>query len=139
MATIKECTTCSESKEMALFSIASHHKDGYSSQCRDCRNSQQRERYKDPKVKLLVKNRQLKYAFGITLEDYNRMFNEQEGKCKTCKRHQSILSKKLVVDHSHFTGRVRGLLCDYCNRLLGNYENKPELFKSFDEYIMEQE
>ncbi|SRR6266567_385939 len=29
----------------------------------------------------------------------------------------------LLVDHSHRTGLIRGLLCDCCNRLTGRYES----------------
>lgn len=40
-------------------------------------------------------------------------FNNQ---CAICKRHESEFKKRLAVDHSHKTGRVRGLLCFYCNK-----------------------
>jgi hypothetical protein len=100
------------------------------------RNEKLRAKWKnDPKFRAATRNRQLKNIYGITLEDYNNMFESQKGCCITCKRHQSTLSKSLVVDHCHVTNVVRGLLCDYCNRLLGNYENKPELFKEFDVYL----
>lgn len=106
---------------------------------KDKRNYKLRERWKsDINFRKANKNRQLKNKFGITLDDYNKMFEDQKGCCKTCNRHQTILSKGLVVDHCHKTGKVRGLLCDYCNRLLGNYENKPELFISFNIYLGKQ-
>lgn len=97
-----------------------------------------RDKYKeDPEFRKEIRNRCLKYKFGIDLNDYNALFAKQKGCCRTCKRHQSELSKVLVVDHCHASLKVRGLLCDYCNRLLGNYENKPELFASFDVYLKE--
>ena len=93
------------------------------------------ELYNTPEGRKGQRDRTLKYKFGISLEKYNEMFAAQNGCCKTCCRHQSELSKILVVDHCHDNGQVRGLLCDYCNRLLGNYENKPELFRAFDAYL----
>lgn len=129
-----QCTGCADIKAPSDFLISSISRKR-SSKCRSCRNKKARDQYKDPKVKELFRNRQLRYEFGITLEDYNKMFTNQQGCCLTCKRHQSSLSKVLVVDHDHTSGEVRGLLCDYCNRLLGNYENKPELFKEFDTYL----
>ena len=60
------------------------------------------------------RRRRLKCYYGITLEDWDRMFQEQNGVCAVCKQ-----SKKLVVDHNHTTKKVRGLLCNYCNILLG--------------------
>jgi hypothetical protein len=70
----------------------------------------------------------LKIAYGITLEDYNRMFNKQGGCCAICGKHQSELRKKLHVDHNHKTGKVRGLLCQNCNSVIGqSYENREIL------------
>ena len=59
----------------------------------------------------------LKREYGITLEDYNVMFNEQQGKCKVCFKHQDTLNYPLNVDHCHTTGKIRGLLCRNCSLL----------------------
>ena len=64
------------------------------------------------------RNRQLKCRYGITLEDYEKMYSDQNGKCKLCKK-----EKRLVVEHNHENGKVRGLTCDKCNHLLGHLEN----------------
>ena len=66
-----------------------------------------------------VRNKTLQYRYGITLDDYNRMFAEQKGCCKICNIHASELKAPLQVDHSHITGVVRGLLCGLCNSRLG--------------------
>ena len=58
----------------------------------------------------------LRARFGITIEQYDAMAAEQEGKCAICKAHQ-----KLEVDHDHATGKVRGLLCGFCNKALGGF------------------
>ena len=74
----------------------------------------------------------LKYEYGITLDDYNKMFNEQEGKCAICQRHQNELKKILYVDHDHKTGEVRGLLCKNCNVALGFYEKyDTQIFEKY--------
>lgn len=75
----------------------------------------------ESKKRRLEKKRQnrLKYQYNITIEDYNKMYIEQEGKCYTCQKHQNDLKFKLVVDHCHKTGKVRGLLCDTCNSGIG--------------------
>jgi len=64
----------------------------------------------------------LKYEYGITLDDYNKMFNAQEGKCAICQKHQNELKQTLYVDHDHKTNKVRSLLCKNCNVALGYYE-----------------
>lgn len=63
----------------------------------------------------------LQKLYGITIEDYNRLFLEQGGRCKICKRHQSEFKRSFAVDHSHATNRVRGLLCHHCNKGLGHF------------------
>ena len=72
------------------------------------------------------KNAILKYEYGITLDDYNKMFNAQGGKCAICQRHQNELKKTLCVDHDHKTGAVRELLCMTCNTDLASVENRLE-------------
>jgi len=70
------------------------------------------------------KNVILKNVYGITLDDYNRMFNEQNGKCAICQRHQNELTKSLCVDHNHKTKQIRALLCITCNTDLASVENR---------------
>ena len=72
------------------------------------------------------KNSMLKYEYGITLDDYNKMFNEQEGKCAICQRHQNELTRTLCVDHDHKTNKVRALLCLTCNTDVSVVENRLE-------------
>ena len=69
------------------------------------------------------KRQQLGYhylrKYGITQEDYDAIFVEQEGKCKACGVHQLKIKGRLCVDHDHETGEVRALLCSNCNTALG--------------------
>lgn len=69
---------------------------------------------------------ELRRNYGITVEDYDRMFKEQNGRCKICGRHRTEQKFKLCVDYNHETGKVRGLLCHRCNVGLGFYENFRE-------------
>ena len=68
--------------------------------------------------KMINKNRQLKCRYGITLEDWEKMYEEQGGKCKIC-----LKEKRLVVEHNHINKKVRGLTCDRCNQLIGHLEH----------------
>lgn len=72
----------------------------------------------------------MRRKYGITIEQYNEMFAKQNGKCANdlCGKHQSEITKSLVVDHCHVTNKVRGLLCAGCNLALGNtYESAARL------------
>lgn len=75
-----------------------------------------------------------KHKYGITVEDYDRMFAEQEGRCLICGTDVPGGHRKhLCVDHCHETGRVRGLLCNRCNGLLQWYEKNRKQIESFVE------
>lgn len=77
----------------------------------------------------------LRSEYGITLERYEEMFLEQNGRCKICGRHQSELSTNLAVDHDYDTNRIRGLLCMKCNRGIGYLNDDPMLLKIALEYL----
>lgn len=53
---------------------------------------------------------------GWTDDDYFRVLDEQDGHCALCPT--TPKTRRLHVDHDHFTGLVRGLLCYACNRRL---------------------
>jgi len=72
------------------------------------------------------KNSVLKYEYGITLNDYNKMFKQQNGKCAICERHQNDLTRTLCVDHDHKTNQIRALLCVTCNTDVSVVENRLE-------------
>lgn len=69
--------------------------------------------------------------YGITLEEYNIRCNEQNNECLICKQP----SEKLVVDHCHTTGEVRGLLCNKCNVGLGFFEDSHVLLMNAIKYL----
>lgn len=77
----------------------------------------------------------LKRLYGITPEDYNKMFEEQEGCCAICGSHQSEQKRPLCVDHCHETKVVRGLLCDSCNMGLGKFFDSPLLLENAIKYL----
>jgi len=78
------------------------------------------------------RDKNYKKYYGISLDDYNKMFNEQHGGCAICGKHQSKLKRPLVVDHSHVTGVVRGLLCDKCNLALGSFDGLEKIMQAVD-------
>ena len=75
---------------------------------------------------------QLKRKYDMTLEEYDRMIELQCGCCAVCGGRPD---KPLVVDHDHDTGAIRGLLCGYCNRMLGMACDEPATLRAAAEYI----
>jgi hypothetical protein len=84
---------------------------------------------------LKSKNRYLLKTYGISLDEYNQMFAEQEGCCAVCGKHQSEFKKALAVDHNHETEAVRGLLCYRCNSALGMLDENPEIISNLLDYV----
>ena len=80
-------------------------------------------------------NAYLMRKYGISLEDYNQMFSMQQGCCAICGVHQSEQEHRLHVDHDHATGRVRGLLCNNCNRGIGHLKDSPDILHSAIAYL----
>lgn len=70
---------------------------------------------------------------GLSLEDYENMFNSQSGLCAICGRDNK--GKSLHVDHDHGTGSVRQLLCNACNVGLGSFGDNIEVMEKAIEYL----
>jgi len=82
----------------------------------------------------------LNKSYGIGLPEYNRLFEQQNGKCAICgqsaeEKHMGR-KKNLCVDHCHDKDTIRGLLCDQCNRAMGLFQDDPEILNSALEYLL---
>lgn len=79
--------------------------------------------------------RSIEKLYGINKEEYNNIFEKQNGCCKICGVHQSELKKALCVDHDHNTNIIRGLLCNKCNIVLGLMKDDTLIFKNMIYYL----
>jgi hypothetical protein len=78
----------------------------------------------------------MKRAYGLTFKDYETMIFNQNGVCAICsKEPPNTHKKRLNVDHCHTTGKVRGLLCDACNRAIGLLKDSPDLLNKAISYL----
>lgn len=59
--------------------------------------------------------------------EYEALENAQYGACAVCKNHSDT---RLVVDHDHATGKVRGLLCNQCNVALGLFRDSKQALQN---------
>lgn len=75
----------------------------------------------------------LKHRFSLSIEQYEVMFREQGGRCAICREFPN--KKNLAVDHDHITGAVRGLLCDNCNRAIGQMRDDVQIVKRAAAYL----
>lgn len=140
----KDCYACGLMKPAAEFSKNARAADGLQTMCKHCTKAY----HADPDVRRKNNDKQnarwktggardarYRKLFGISLEEYNRMFAEQGGVCKICLQPQDGLTKNLAVDHCHKTGMIRGLLCKDCNIGLGAYKDNKQLLEKAIAYL----
>ena len=165
----KICVKCGVEKQISEFYSDKRLKSGVMSSCKECiiQNSRLYEKSHKDIVKIKKKNRYLKNReislqkqkirnkkrtkeikecslkrnFGITLNDYNKMVEAQNGVCAICGQPETDMdgrSKKirsLAVDHNHKTGKVRGLLCGKCNKAIGGLKDNIKTLESALNYL----
>ena len=78
--------------------------------------------------------RQILAKYGLTMAEYKALFESHNHKCKICKASKKR-NRKLAVDHDHKTGKIRGILCDRCNTVLGLLRDDMKLIKNMLKYL----
>lgn len=120
----KRCADCRAIKDMTAFHLI-RAGCGRRSYCKECTLRACKAKNATVEGKRQARNTKLRILYGLTEDDYLRMFAAQEGKCALCRSDELFL----CVDHDHITGRVRGLLCQHCNRVLGALKDDPVLIE----------
>lgn len=121
---MKTCYKCKEQKTPSEFSKDSAKKDKLAIWCRKCKNDLCRVNRKFYELR----------QYGLTPNQYDAMFKEQNGACFICKG-QDLSGCRLSVDHDHKTSKVRGLLCGNCNTGLGSFKDNVGLLILASEYL----
>lgn len=146
------CTKCGEEKPLDLFYKNKSKVNDIEKWCKVCCNTNVREWRKlnrERKNELerirrknnpdATKNSRFKYLYGISINDYEMLFDKQNGRCAICNEIETSLSngqiRALAVDHDHITGQVRGLLCDRCNRGIGYLRDDPDILRAAIYYL----
>jgi hypothetical protein len=134
---MKICSKCRAQKELNDFGIDKRKPDGRKYLCKICNNAQNNKaRQANPESyravnrayarsargRAIQRSNSLRRKFWPTLTaeqataEYNRILQAQNNSCGLCGLHQSLFRMALAVDHNGKTGKVRGLLCNKCNR-----------------------
>lgn len=80
--------------------------------------------------------------FGLTPDQYAEMLAAQNGACAICERPERVIDprsgrvKSLAVDHDHESGAVRGLLCQNCNKGIGNLGDSADILIAAAMYLV---
>ena len=109
----KTCTACLIEKPASEFSRNATLPTGLYWFCKACTAERARRR-----------------KYGLEPEQHAALVSSQNGRCAICRRKQ-----KLLVDHCHQTGQVRGLLCGPCNTAIGMLDDDPDLLIAAAAYV----
>jgi hypothetical protein len=74
--------------------------------------------------------------YGLTVEDFDRILQEQNGRCAICGSDDPRY-RNWCVDHDHETGAVRGLLCILCNSGLGKFRDDVDTIYRAAQYLLD--
>lgn len=150
------CLACKKRKPMSKFYNEKSGRHGKRQPCKTCSDAKQRIYYEKNKEKIYAyrlswarsrpdsqRNSQLLRKYGISLEEYHALLEQQGGVCAICGRKESAVDSRwkklrsLAVDHCHSNGHVRGLLCQKCNHGLGHFRDMPEVMIEAAYYLLE--
>ena len=134
---LKTCKFCSHKAntegELEEFVKHKNYKHNRRNLCKKC--DVKRVMYSVEGNRDNIRNNHYLRYYGITLEDYNSMFQEQGGCCAICKTHQLKKKRRLAVDHCHDSGEVRGLLCQDCNTGIGLLQDSKDILYEAIKYL----
>lgn len=137
---LTKCCKCEDVLDDTLFERYTNHKGKTKRRlvCNDCHinNIHPRNRTEELYKPVNRNRKSFNYIeYKIKPEDYNRIYDNQKGRCKICDIPQSELKRSLSIDHCHKTGRVRGLLCQDCNLMLGLAKDRIEILRKSIVYL----
>jgi hypothetical protein len=125
---MKTCNVCKHVKPFLDFHRCAATKGGLKYTCRTCLSHRKRATGQNRRSGL--------QRYGLTEDQYQRMVEKQQHVCAICReRRPSKHDGRLVVDHCHVTGHVRGLLCDFCNWGLGNMRDRVDILQRAIQYL----
>ena len=80
----------------------------------------------------------IRHKYNIEIEQYNKLLQEQNNKCKICEQIETEYGK-LCVDHCHKTQKIRGLLCKKCNSGIGLLGDSINILEKATKYLRDYE
>lgn len=146
----RRCSLCQEAKPTDRFpSRINLQNGGQPRTCVECRSTQlqewrsriggaQRTRNTSETAARGRKRRALRFYHGIDISVYDDLLRAQDGKCAICHKPPTGMNHRtntLHVDHDHATGKVRGLLCHFCNVGIGHFNEDPILMLAAMYYL----
>lgn len=129
---MKGCSKCQTLKQVSEFGLNKRFPDGRDVLCRPCKQAKERGYYHRNKGAILSKRH------GLTQEDVQSLLTAQNNSCAICStpiHTHGRGSGEFVIDHSHETMKVRGLLCNTCNVAIGKLGDSAVLVAKALDYL----
>jgi len=161
----KICSKCKTERDASFFSPDKKAKSGLKSQCRICVReyaykrywenpdfhrertktniSKKRDFYNENRRKSRLKTHITESArkYGVSKEDIIKLLEIKN--CQICNTELSMDAEnyhhKPNIDHCHSTGKIRGVLCGYCNNLIGRAKDSVEILMLAIKYLQREE
>ena len=139
--TTRTCNKCGETKDLEQDFYKTGRKndkpDARHYVCKDCTKTRVKANHHADPMK--QRRQHLRRTYDISLEEYEQMLELQGGKCALCPKTSPggrHAQQHWCVDHDHVTGKVRELLCNDCNMVLGIIKDSPEHLGRMITYIL---
>lgn len=143
----KICNKCKIEKPITSFYREGLSKDGRRTDCADCKNKNTyawRKANQDYYNKSMSEYQKahprqrddcdLKRKYGVSIKWFDDTLAEQDHKCAICRKPNPSTKRRLAVDHHHASGRVRGIVCYNCNRMLHAFDDS-DLYNKIMAYL----
>jgi hypothetical protein len=73
---------------------------------------------------------QIRKNYKVTLAEAEKLFERREKGCEVCNS-----QTKARIDHDHASGKIRGILCNWCNLVIGHAFDSPITLRALADYL----
>lgn len=80
------------------------------------------------------RDQQRAHRLGVPVAEVRTVIERCRGKCEACGR--ALAHYEMCVDHCHGSGRVRGVLCRFCNALEGMLHKQSDRVAKVEAYLL---
>lgn len=129
----KTCTKCKQTKPLTVefWQPRPERPIGWFAQCKDCRNANSLKFRAAPGKFFQRQAVNAASRFNIAIETAKTWIRRRETlPCEICGS-----TVKRVIDHHHGDGHLRGILCDLCNKGIGQLGDNLDILRSAVRYL----
>jgi len=119
-----------EAEKLMLQKLKAEEREKYLAEIKKRREEQQAKKNRRDSRWLAIYS-----MYSLTREQWQVIYNKQNGNCAICGKSQDKLGYKLQIDYDQVTGKVRGLLCRKCNMGIGMFGEDVENINKAIRYL----